>query len=372
MPIEIEIVEEVTQSEDYDRFLAVCRYGFIQQSSIWRDVIKGLGPDEPYLLLARDGGNPVGAMSLYCYRGRFGNIMTSVPQPGPLGGIACQDDYPQKEVLYRELINYAVALGREKECSLLTIITNPFVNDSSYYRDFLAPEYELENFTQYIILEEIFDREGTAEYLKRRNIVKRKLKAASSAGIEVRESTSSAELDIWYEIHSKRHKEVRAKPLEKRLFQNILNKVVPAANAKFLVAHYNNMLIGGCFYIYNRYICDAFLMSSDSDFIELGTNFALTDNFLRWSSESGRQVFNWQSSPSRLSGVYDFKKRWGSKEAGYYFFTKVLGDISRILNGNFEEVKDAYKNHFLLPCEGVGGTGGKTFGEFVKNKVRKN
>lgn len=372
MAFEIEIIEEGSQSEkDYNAFLDTCKYSFIQQSTIWRDVIKDLGPDEPYLLLAREGSNPVGALPLYLYRGKFGNIMTSVPQPGPLGGIACDINLENKETMYKILIDYAVGLAREKNCCLFTVITSPFVSDSELYRRFMAPEYELENFTQYIALEEMFDDKGIARYMSKRNIVKRKIENARAEGIGIKESTSLSDFDTWYEIHATRHRELGIRPLEKKLFMSIIEKAVPQDRAKFLVAWYNKTIIGGCFYIYNKSICDAFLMSANSEFIELGTNYALTDSFLKWANENNKQIFNWQSSPSRSGGVYEFKRRWGSKEAVYYFLTKVVGDISGIMSGNFGEVREAYKNHFLLPCKAAGDTNIKTFGEFVKSKVRK-
>ncbi|MBI5639477.1 MAG: hypothetical protein HZA17_03530 [Nitrospirae bacterium] len=372
MAFQIDIVSEGSQFDSkYDAFLDTCRYSFVQQSTVWREVIKDLGPDEPYLLLAEEDGVPVGALPLYLYRGRFGNIMTSVPQPGPHGGIAFRDEHPDKRSVYKKLIDYALALSREKGCCLFSVITNPIDPDDALYREILLPEYELENFTQYIMLKEVFDEEGVPSYMKKRNIVKRKIEKVRMSDIEIKESASREVFDCWYGIHEKRHGELGVTPLEKRLFDGILTSAVPVDRAKFLTAWYTNKLVGGCFYIYNQNICDAFLMSSDSEYIDLGINYALTDTFLRWSHGQGKEIFNWQSSPGRASGVYDFKKRMGSKEAVYFYLSKVIGDISRIMNGDYHEIRHAYKNHFLLPLEGLGQTDGKKFGDFVKKKVIK-
>lgn len=383
MTLQVEIINKGTQSEkDYDLFLNTCEYGFTQQTTLWRDVIQGLGPDEPFFLLARDNGTPVGALPLYLYRGEFGNIMTSVPQPGPHGGIACAADYTDNEQIYRALLDYAIKLSDEKHCCLLTVMTNPFMNDSIYYREFLLPDYELENFTQYIYIPEYFTDSGEPPYLNKgntgqinsrdRNDIRRNLNKAGDAKILIAESYNADDLDAWYEIHKQRHKEIKAAPLRRELFYSIFEKMVLTGRAKFLTAYHNKRIAGGCFTIFNDQITDLYMMSTDSELIEFGVNYALIDNLLRSSLNSSTTVFNWQSSPSRSSGVYEFKRRWGSREASYFFFTKVLHDISGIIKGDFNEVMGAYKNHFLLPCEVGDSTYGKTFGEFVKTKVRKN
>lgn len=371
MALTVEIVGETPQAEkEYDAFLDQCRHSVIQQSTTWRDVIAALGPDEPYLLLAREADRPVGALPLYLYKGKYGNIMTSVPQPGPHGGITAAEDVTDQDGTYRSLINAALELSREKSCCILSIITNPFLQDAERCRQYLQPEYALENFTQYIPLNEIFDADGVAGYQKKRTIVKRKLMQAESAGLEVREG-SEKEFGQWYDIHERRHREVGAQPLERGLFQNIIEKALPLGHAKFLLVYYNEKVIGGCIYICNRHICDAFLMSADSEYIELGTNYVLTHAALTWAYKTGRQIFNWQSSPSRQSGVYEFKRKWDSKEVPYYFYSRVVGDIEPILNGAYHEVRSAYKNHFILPVEINGEVGTRRFGEFVKHTYKK-
>ena|SRR3989338_2452558 len=365
MALEIEVIRESSQAEtEYDSVIDNCKYGFIQQSTVWRDVIRGLGPDEPHLLLGRDNGKPVGVLPLYLYRGKFGNIMTSVPQPGSLGGIACLDGYNDKEALYKALINYAVDLGREKECRLLTIITNPFAQDDALYRKFLFPEYELENFTQFIGL-------GNSSYVITSKNIKRDLKTSISEGVTIKETLSASDFDALYKIHCKRQAEIGAIPLDKRLLENIFNIACPANKARIFLAYHDGSIIAGWILIHNKLIADVFVIAADSAFDRLFPNFALADYSIRWVQGEGKRFYNWQSAPGRSSGVYKFKNRWGSKEATYYFFTKTLGDVSGIMNSNFSGVRSAYANHFLLPCEAAGKIEGRVFGEFVKNKVKK-
>jgi hypothetical protein len=71
----------------YDALFEDCPAAFIQQSTYWSEVIQDLGPDRPIFLLCEEDGIAVGGLPLYLFRGRFGDVLTSVPQPGPLGGV---------------------------------------------------------------------------------------------------------------------------------------------------------------------------------------------------------------------------------------------------------------------------------------------
>ena len=70
----------------YNRFFECCPNASIQLSTYWADVISGLGPDKPIFLICSHDGKDIAGFPLYLYQNQFGNILTSVPQPGPLGG----------------------------------------------------------------------------------------------------------------------------------------------------------------------------------------------------------------------------------------------------------------------------------------------
>jgi hypothetical protein len=63
----------------------------------------------------------------------------------------------------------------------------------------------------------------------------------------------------------------------------------------------------------------------------------------------GVERFNWQSSPSRESGVYIFKKRWGAIEGQHVILTKVFTDAEVFTSRPLEQIRAAYGHHFVLP-----------------------
>ena len=71
----------------YDALFEGCPNALIQQSSYWAQAVAPLGPDRPIFLLAEHEGRDIAGLPLYLYEGPSGTIMTSVPQPGPMGGV---------------------------------------------------------------------------------------------------------------------------------------------------------------------------------------------------------------------------------------------------------------------------------------------
>jgi hypothetical protein len=94
---------------------------------------------------------------------------------------------------------------------------------------------------------------------------------------------------------------------------------------------------------------DAYMMSMDSRFAGLGTNFLLTYHMLNCARENNTNVFNWMSSPRKGDGVYKWKEQWGSHEGTFLYLTKILGDISKLQQMDYNELCDAYDFHYLLP-----------------------
>ena len=83
----------------YELLLAACPNAFIQQSIQWSMAIKDEGPDVPIFLLIELDGEAIAGMPLYLFKVDWGNIITSIPQPGPIGGVFFKENFPGNERL---------------------------------------------------------------------------------------------------------------------------------------------------------------------------------------------------------------------------------------------------------------------------------
>ena len=330
--------------ERYDRLFEECPNAFIQQSTYWSNVIKDLGPDKPIFLLCENAGQDVAALPLYLYEHELGNIMTSIPQPGPLGGIFHREDTSIDKIheIYMCLLLKAVEIAQHNHCMSLTFITNPFNNDIDFYEKYLSPEFVFENFTQYIPLTQSVHR----SHGHRNNLNK-----AKKFGFNVKFCETLEELRKWYEIHNKRHVEIGTTPLEYCLFENMFQQLVTRHKAQLVLVKDDDEIASGAFYIYHRRVLDVFMLSLNSEYAKFAPNYSNTDYSVRWAKELGITIFNWQSSPNKKCGVYQYKKQWGSVDSPYYFVTKILCDPRTIQEIGIDNLKQQYEWHYVLPYE---------------------
>jgi hypothetical protein len=336
----------------YDAFFESCADAFIQQSSLWADVISALGPDKPIFLLCNDGTQDVGGLPLYLYEHKHGNVLTSVPQPGPMGGVFCKSDLPAetKHAVYQALIARAEEIAKAHQCLSMTFITNPFQPDIELYKSVFAPTYIFENFTQSIPLKEVIaDGRFTLKDYNRRSNLSRNIKTAHEADFKVEREGTVARLDEWYKIHCARHTEIGATPLRLDLFQNILRVLEPHGKAHLLLINKGADIASGCVYIHHRNVLDVFLLSMNTAFFELGPNFVNTEQSMLWAAQRGIHQYNWQSSPKRDTGVYRYKKQWGSVDISYFFVTKLYCTPERIKEIGLDTIKKEYPFHYVVP-----------------------
>ncbi|MFA5089618.1 MAG: GNAT family N-acetyltransferase [Candidatus Omnitrophota bacterium] len=341
----------------YQKLFDDCPHALVQQSIPWSYVIAPISPDVPYFLVVRnlDDGEIVAGLPLYYYEGRLGGILTSVPHAGPLGGILCLKnlDDNMKEQVYRGLMKCAIELADTLKCISISIITNPFLDDEELYITYLSPTYILKNFCQAIDLKNLFNSSNdyTTGNSNHNNDIRRNLSKASRYGIVV-DWADDDDFEAWYDIHVKRHCELKARPLPKILISNILSSLKPLNMANLAVIRKDADIIGGCIYIWNREIMDVFILSSETELMKYGGNYALTDFAIRYFYKNGIRWFNWQSSNPN-SGVYAFKNRWGSSEMPYSFLTWTFPGFAKILSTPLEEVLKAYPWHYIAPYDAI-------------------
>src|SRR5262245_13999448 len=264
-------LEDGERRQRYDALFESCPRAFIQQSTYWAEVIQEVGPDQPIFLLCTDGGVDIGGLPLYVTRHRLGNLLTSVPQAGPLGGVFVSPRVPadKKAQVYRTLLEAAVRLAGDNQCLTLTVISNPFDNDLALYEETLRPEFLFENFTQFIPLSEPTKRSGG----QKNNIVR-----GRKFGFTIAPCETARGLDAWYEIHRQRQTETGAAPLDNRLFENMLRVLMPREKAWLFLARDGDAIAAGCVYVFHRQILDVFAISMDTAYTQHSPTALLADH----------------------------------------------------------------------------------------------
>ena len=326
----------------YETLYDACPTAFVQQSADWAEVIGPIGPALPRFLVCLDGEDLVAGLPLYLYRGPGGAVLVSVPQAGPFGGILIRPDLPERARLeaYGVLVEAALEAARGEGCLALTVMTNPFAPDLALYETLLSPDFVLESYTQFLRL----DAPAHRSHGHRSN-----LNRARKSGLAVSFSGDARELGEWLSIHRERHSALGLDPLPARLFENALHVLAPRDRARLLLVRKGERIVSGGFYMRHRDLVDVYMLSTSGEGMEMAANFLNSDHSMASFREAGARVYHWQSSPGRASGVYQYKKQWGSEERPYHFLTRLLVDRKKIQELGPEGVRRGYPGHFVVP-----------------------
>jgi hypothetical protein len=348
-------IDLLTESEEgsYREFLANCKHSSVQYSLDWRNTIRDLGKDEPFFVVAKEHDEIVGVLPLYYYRSKMGNLLTTVAWH-TISGIILSTavlDQERGRTLYKGLLDYSVELAKELDCKALSIGTNPFLDDKGYYLEYLQPDYQMENFIQYINLNEIFDKQGNVvhpNYAQRSNL-SRNLKSAELQKAVISDDPSKSNLEQFFKLYSERMKEFHAMPIPKQMFNSIHKNLVCKGKGKFLFTLFQEKIVSSALFLFNERIMDDYTMCMDPKYRNLRSNYLIVYRMLKWATERGVSIFNWQSSPMREDGVYRWKEQWGSRETTSLYLSKIFNHLSQWNNVDLKELREAYSFHYLLP-----------------------
>ncbi len=346
--MDIEVLDK-TQENTFQEFLEKLPCCSAQTSLNWRNLICDLTNDIPYFIVAKQDNKIVAVMPLYYFKNKFGNILTSNAW-NTISGILCSPDILDKKQVYSKLIEYSLSLAKDLDCSVLTVGSNPFMNDKNFYSP-LNPDYVLDNFVQYIPICEIFSQDGTFKhpnYSTRTNL-SRNLNKISKIPMIISDEQSQENINQAFLLQEKRMAELGAKAYPKKFFDSVLNFITINNNGKFVFVFYERKMISTCLFLNNANVLDIYLLCMDTAYKQFGPNFAITKYLLNLAYNKKVTLLNWMSSPIKGMGVYSWKEQWGSREKTFQYMTKVTGDISNWKKLSFRELCTSYQYHYLLP-----------------------
>jgi hypothetical protein len=349
LQISVDILEKNEEAlfQDFVQKIPFCS---VQNGLNWRNLICDMKKDKPYFVVTKRNNEITGALPLYFFKSKFGNVLTSNAY-NTISGIQCSSkkNSEQKQI-HEMLLGYSISLAREMDCSVLTVGTNPFIDDQDFYSP-MQPDYVLENFVQYISMAEIFDEKGNfrhPNYLNRTNL-SRNLDKLKQCELLISEEQNQEYLDQAFLLQQKRMRELGAHQLPRVFFDSALKNLSLKHQGKFLFVFYKERIIAICLFLQGHGLLDVYMLCMDSDFKDFRPNFAITKYLLEYAYKNKVQLINWMSSPTRGDGVYRWKGQWGSRERTFRYLTRIIGDVSIWRELSVQELAEAYKFHYILP-----------------------
>lgn len=277
---------------------------------VYRDMLTDISVGEPFYLGARLDTELVAVLLGFVRTSEIGAVYCSLPFFGPNAGVICANDDRIREC-HETLLNAVLERLRGQENLLSATFYTPLFFDQFEYYDYSLPDAIVVNkFTHTIYLPD-FKASSSIAY---------DIRKAKKSGVTISTEITPQNMDMFYGIYKKNCEDYGI-PLKPRLaIESLLDDSDSADRARAYFAFHENSMIAGLLVLFSPLTISYYLPCALHSARSLQPGAALIHQAMQDAQQRGIQYWNWESSPSRDSGVCKFKKKWGSLESGYRIY----------------------------------------------------
>ena len=292
-------------------------------------------------LTGRRGGNVVGMMPYIISEGVYGPVFNSLAYFGSNGGvIQHSNDVEAKASIIDTFFKEAAAA----KAAAATVISNPLESDYKFYENAIDGYMVDKRIGQITHLPPIEDEEGLIRHFQ--DPRPRNIRRAIREGVVVVKQRDEDAISFLYETHLSNMTAIGGLPKSKSFFTSIpehMNEdewAIFVANregkpiAALLVFYFNNTVEYFTPVILEKY--------RNTQALALIIYIAMKD-----AIHHGYKNWNWGGTWLSQGGVYNFKKRWGTSEYNYFYYTKLYNE--EILNCTPSVLLQNYPGFFVVP-----------------------
>ncbi|MBI3711059.1 MAG: GNAT family N-acetyltransferase [Proteobacteria bacterium] len=305
----------------------------------YRDMLEAIGVGEPHYLGARRNGTLIGCLPAFQKKSPAGTVISSLPFFGPNGGVLCAPE--QAEAIHAVLLAAIVEHARGADALSCSIYTPFQLPDFGLYDRALSGWPVVEKFTQYQSLGDSRDQSVTWS-----------LRKAQRLGVTVSTELTPERLDGFYAIYTQNCRDYGI-PLKPRACVDFLTTPeMLRTRTRIYFALHENKVLGGLLMVWSPAVASYYIPCSLSEARNMQPGTMLIDAAMRDAHAAGLRLWNWESSPSRDSGVYKFKKNWGGTiERAYRIYVQSFAGEDRIRTLGRDGIAREFPYFFVWPFD---------------------
>ena len=286
----------------------------------------------------------VGILPFIYKNGPLGKVFNSLPFYGSNGGVVQHEENKEiKKFLIRNFYEYAYV---NKGLSA-TLISNPLEKDSIFYHkntNFTHLDERISLITHLPISEKSDTLISMFENPRPRNIRK-----AIKSKVIVKKENELA-LEFLYKTHKINMEAIGGIPKKESFFQSI-DKYIDKNNWSIFVSMIDQKPIAAVLLFYFNNTVEYFTPVILEEYRKTqALSLAIYEGMLD-AITMGYKNWNWGGTWLTQGGVYDFKKKWGTSEYRYYYYTKLFNEEIYNYDKNF--LLSNYQYFYTIPFDKI-------------------
>ena len=327
-------------SSDLIRFLENCEYTMLYNSIGYLSLIsQHLSSEMFWFVNYKKDGKISCALPVMTKDGQFGKVVNSLPFYGSNGGIFEQEsNVSSKKNLLDFFYDYCLKIS----AASITLVSNPFNSMKEFYDDWAHYDFidmRIGQITNFPINKDI-SLIDTFSDPRPRNI-----RRAIKEGIII-EKDWEKNIDFLHSVHLENMNSIGGKPKKKEFFTQI-PKYMKKEEWSIFTAKKNSATVAALLLFYHNKTVEYFTPVIKKQYRSTQALSYIIYSAMIEARENGFLNWNWGGTWSSQSGVYDFKKKWGTNDNYYYYYTKVLN--KELLKSTVEFLENEYYGFYTIP-----------------------
>ncbi|MBW1978981.1 MAG: peptidoglycan bridge formation glycyltransferase FemA/FemB family protein [Deltaproteobacteria bacterium] len=345
--MQLEILNEKHEKQ-YENFLLNNSLTLFYSSNKYRKLLRRFLHEEDYYIIALNKWDEIiGALPTFLKRNeKLGNVLNSLPFYGSNGSII---EYAQNEKVKKELLGAFFGLAKDHNCLSATLITSPLEPNKTFYENNFGHTFFDKRIGQLTPLpknnSDVADMLMKLFHQKTRNMVRK----AQKYRFQITSEYTEIFFKFLCETHIRNINTIGglAKPI--RFFELIPEIFKYDKEYKIYVALQDETPVAALLVFYFNKTVEYFTPVIDQRYRALQPLSLLIFYAMQEAVRRGFEWWNWGGTWLTQTSVHRFKKRWGTVDKPYFYYTKLYD--KKIIHHSKEELIQDYPYFYVLPFE---------------------
>ncbi len=278
-----------------------------------------------------------GVLPLFYFQGALGKVYNSLPYYGSNGAVLYSSD-EAKFALFEKFNSIA----KDRDTAAATMISNPNLQeDLNTLVQSTHQDYRIGQFSNIETKSNTEEELMTRFHYKTRNMIRKAEKQ------ELTLLTDPDALDFIEATHIENMNEIGGKAKSPKFFKLFPDYFEAEKDYKIYIAKLGEQRIAGLLLFYFKNTVEYYTPVIKSEHRDKQALSLLIYRAMVDASKNGFTNWNWGGTWESQEGVHTFKKRWGTEEKKYYYFTQV--NRQEIFDYSPMQLLEMYPGFFVFP-----------------------
>ena len=322
-------IELCSNEQRIENYLRQCDKSMVYSSPRFVRLVSEHLKAEYNWILAIQRNEVVGILPYLIKDGELGPVYNSMAYFGSNGGVSQNVENKRAKIA---LIKAFYENAEANDASSATIISNPLMKDSHIYAKYSKYNYLDERIGQ---ITQIGECEQAEDLIKMFQSPRpRNIRKAIKQGVVVNKGNDSESINFLYQTHIQNMRVIGGIPKEKSFFYSLAEKMLHD-EWKVYVGTIQGKPVAALLVLYFNKTVEYFTPVVLESYRSTQALSLIIYSAMQDAIELGYDFWNWGGTWLSQGGVYDFKKRWGTLDLPYYYYT-------RIFNQQLQRVEKSY------------------------------